>query len=273
MKTLFSLCMLLLAAGAFAQDRIVKKNSDVIECNVTEIGASEIKYHYADKPKLTFGIDKALVKKVEFGTGEVVEIEANTFENSEYYTEQGKHAFKVNFLSPLIGSTELVYEHSVRPGRSWETALGIIGLGNDAADFNPRGLYGKFAWKFMKNPDHYLHRMHYAHILKGAYIAPEIAIRYTKFDEGGYYYTSPGSNGNYYHYSSERAEKFTMALMLKFGKQWVIDNGFLVDVYWGVGYGIGAESDETIPYGFLAAPNDFPIAFTSGIRIGWVFGN
>jgi len=61
------------------------------------------------------------------------------------------------------------YEQNIKPGKSWETALGIIGLGADPQDVNPRGVYGKFAYKFMRNPDFYSTKMHYSHILKGAY--------------------------------------------------------------------------------------------------------
>jgi len=266
MKNLVIFLLLLLSINAISQDKLIKKNSEIINCKVTEIAAGEVKYYYADNPKLIFGIDKALVEKIEFSTGEVIEIENNTFRNPEYYADQGKHALKINFLSPLMGSTEIIYERSIKPSKSWETALGIIGLGNDIQDINPRGVYGKFAYKFMRDPDFYSHRMHYSHILKGAYFAPEIAVRYMSFDNHYYYYYSDNN------YSEDRENLFTLALMLKFGKQWVFDDAFLLDIYAGVGYGFGANDYEGMPYGFIVAPNEFPIAFSSGIRVGWVFG-
>jgi len=164
-----------------------------------------------------------------------------------------------------MGSTEFVYEQNVKPGKSWETALGIIGLGWDPQDNNAGGVYGKFAYKFMKDPDFYMQRMHYAHILKGAYFAPEIAMRYVKYDAYNYYYYD-------YNYSEShvRKEQFGMAVLLKFGKQWIFDDSFLVDLYGGMGYGIGGDSDEALTYGFIVAP-EVPIAFTGGLRIGWVF--
>lgn len=273
MKTLATLCLVLIVSfSAFAQDKIIKKSGDVINCKVTELGAEEVKYYYDGNNKLIFGIDNALVTRVEFGTGEVVDIQSNTFDDPAYYADQSKNALKVNFLSPLFGTTEFVYEKSIKPGRSWETAFGIVGLGNDIDDVDPRGVYGKFAYKFMRNPDFYMHKMHYSHILKGGYITPEIALRYMSYDNYGYnyYYDSSG----YYHTTStsDRNSQVTLAIMLKFGKQWVFDDAFLVDIYWGVGYGIGADDYDGLPYGFIVAPDDFPIALTSGIRIGWVFG-
>ena len=128
MKTLTIVLFLLISFTSFAQDKIIKKNSEVIHCKVTEIGADEIKYYYEDSPKLIFGLDKALVDKIEFATGEVIEVEENTLRNPEYYVNQSKNALKINFLSPLFGTTELVYERSTKPGKSWEVALGLQGL-------------------------------------------------------------------------------------------------------------------------------------------------
>ncbi|WP_340111615.1 hypothetical protein [Maribellus mangrovi] len=286
MKALTFILLFFMALAATAQDKIFKKNAEIIDCKVTEIGADEVKYYYADSPKLIFGIDKALVDRIEFGTGEIIEVVESTFRNPEYYANQSKNALKVNFLSPLFGTTEFVYERSLKPGKSWEMALGIVGLGFDIDDIDPFGLYGKFAWKFMRDPDFYLHRMHYSHILKGAYFAPEIALRFIAYDVYNVTYTGYGNYSPYgysssYYYggygynyetTTERENRTTLALMLKFGKQWVFDDSFLIDTYVGVGYGFGADDYEGLAYGFFVAPDEFPIALTAGLRIGWVFG-
>jgi hypothetical protein len=267
MKILTVLLLALISFSAFAQDKIIKKSGVVIECKVTEIAADEVKYFYSENPKLIFGIDKALVEKIEFSTGETIVIESNSFRDPEYYINQKKHALKINFLSPLMGSTEIVYEQSIKPGKSWETALGIIGLGADPQDYNPSGVFGKFAYKFVRDPDFYMQRMHYSHILKGAYFAPEIALRYMSYDSYEYDYYYGGTDEDTYN----RKEQFAMALLLKFGKQWVFEDAFLVDIYAGVGYGIGGDDYDTLNYGFTIASDEVPIAFTGGIRVGWVF--
>jgi hypothetical protein len=267
MKTVIVLFLLILSLTAISQDKIIKKSGATIECKVTEIDADEVKYHYADNPNLTFGIDKVLVDKVEFSTGEVIVIEGNSFKNAEYYVNQHKHALKINFLSPITGSTEFIYEQSIKPGKSWETALGIIGLGADPQGYNPQGAFGKFAYKFLRSPDFYMHSMHYAHILKGAYFAPELALRYMSYDANNYdyYYSST------YSETSTRKEKFDMAFLLKFGKQWVFDDSFLVDIYAGIGYGIGGDNNDILNYGFIIGSKETPVAYTGGIRVGWVF--
>jgi hypothetical protein len=166
----------------------------------------------------------------------------------------------------LMGSTEFIYEQSIKPGRSWETAIGIIGLGADPQGYNPSGVFGKFAYKFIRDPDYYMQSMHYSHILKGSYIAPEIGLRYMSYDAYIYDYDN-------YSSSESRTERFDVALLLKFGKQWVFDDAFLVDTHLGIGYGFGGdEYEEPLNYGFIVGNGDFPIAFTGGIRVGWVFG-
>jgi hypothetical protein len=61
-------------------------------------------------------------------------------------------------------------------------------LGFDTYDNNPSGAYARIAYKFIKTPDYYMNNMHYSHIIKGAYFAPEFAIRYMEYDSYNYYY-------------------------------------------------------------------------------------
>jgi len=268
MKKLTLFFLLLTSFAAFSQDRVIKNSGDTLNCKVTEIGTDQIKYYYSNNEKLIFGIDKALVKRIEFSTGEVIKIESNSFDNPEYYINQNRNVIKFNFLSPINTNLEFIYERSIKPGRSWETSLGIIGLGWDPNDYNPRGAYGKFAYKFIRKPDYYMQRMHYAHILKGAYIAPELAMRYTSYESYVY------SDYDWQTYVSEkRIDDFSVALTLKFGKQWVFDDGFIVDLFLGIGYGFSSKSGDSydvIPYGFIVA-SEVPLSFTGGLRIGWAF--
>ncbi|MDX9768816.1 MAG: hypothetical protein RBT19_00520 [Tenuifilaceae bacterium] len=270
MKQLIILFLALISLGltVYSQDKVIKKNGEIIECVVTEIGADEIKYHYDDRPKLTFGIDKALVDRIEFATGEVTVIDKDTFLQLEYYANQKQRAIKTGFLTLLNTNLEFTYEQSIKPGRSWETSLGIIGIGFDPGKHNPSGVFGKVAFKMMRTPDYYMHRMHYAHILKGGYIAPEFAFRYAEYD-----YEDWNSYDDNYNYITTRESDLSFVFTLKIGKQWVFDNFFLVDLYAGLGYGYSRNSKEysLINYGFLASGNEFPVAFTSGLKIGILF--
>jgi len=253
-----------------AQDRVIKNIGDTIKCKVTEIGADEIKYFYPDNEKLIFGIDKALVDHIEFGTGEVIKIENETYANPEYYVGQSRNALKLGFLNPMSDNYEIVYERNLKPGRSMEYAVGIIGFAFDPYECDAKGGYLKLSYKFIRKPDFYFQRMHYSHIMKGAYIAPEIAFRYLSYDpiDWDIAWDEGSSNAN-----SGREDDFSFAVNVKFGKQWVIDDGFLVDIYFGVGYGMGTNDNyDVFNYGFVAGDNDVPLSITGGVRLGWVFG-
>lgn len=267
MKNIIVIAFLMFSIAGIAQDKIVKKTGEIIECEVTEVGVEEVKYYYPNKPKVVFGIDKGLISQIKFATGEVIDIYSDNFSNPDFYADQNIHALKVNFLSPLMGSMEFVYEQSIKPGKSWEAALGVVGLGFDPQEYNPAGAYGKFAFKFIRTPDFYVNRMRYAHILKGAYFAPELALRYMKFDGYNYNYSYDYS---YYEQGKMRKEDFSLAIMLKFGKQWVLDDSFIVDLYCGIGYGYTSSEDE-LNYGFVTFDSSTPIAITGGLRIGWAF--
>jgi hypothetical protein len=234
MKKLFFLILFsnLLLINGFAQDRIIKISKDTINCQVKEIGDDEIKYTQKDyRGDLIFGIDKNKVSKIILGDGKELSFKDSMYDPARY-KDQHKNALKVGFLSPLFGATSFSFEHSLKPGSSVEATLGIIGLGSDITDNSPRGAYLKFGYKFIKSPDFYLKGMQYSHILKGAYIRPEVSLLTYNVKSTLLYYSSSS-----YYASNSSTENYTMfALMLNFGKQWVFQDRFLIDWFAGVGY-------------------------------------
>ena len=263
------LCFSVLSAPCFAQDRIIKITNDTIMCQVKEVGDDEVKYTQKDfRGDLIFGIDKNKVSRIIFSDGKEL-----TFKDSMYdpakYEKQHKNALKVGFLSPLFGATSFTFEHSLRPGDSWEVTLGIIGLGSDITNNSPSGAYLKLGYKFIRSPDFYLKGMQYSHILKGSYIRPEISFAsynvkpHLMYD----YIGNPilGSNG-----PTEKNTSF--ALMLNFGKQVVLRDKFLIDWFVGVGYGFGQSyQDESFHFAYIGGDSGSPFAITSGLRIGILF--
>ncbi len=256
---------ILLSVNAFAQDTIVKKNKDVINCKIKEIGLDEIKYSLPEySADISFAVDKDEVDKVIFENGTEMTFE-KAMTNPANYIDNKKNILKIEFMSPLSGNTTFAYERSLRPGRSMEATLGIIGLGIDQNDNNPFGGFGKFGFKFMKDPDFYLRGMKYAHILKGGYIKPEIAFGVFAHDKWIY-----DRDLDYWHGPRERRETvFSGTVQLVLGKQWIIDNAFAVDLYAGTGYGFSDNNSyTTYHYGYLIADDSFPISFSAGIKIG-----
>lgn len=266
--------LLLFSTIIFAQnktaDRLIQRNGNVIVCEIREIGDDEIKYvmeGYRDD--LVFGIDKNKVEKIIFGDGREMNIEDSMYGKGNY-EDQRKNAFKFYFFSPLFGATTLGYEHSLSPGRSLEVALGIIGLGTEDATLKEaKGFHMNIGYKFIKDPDFYLKGMRYAHILKGSYVKPELAL-------SSYSYTDK----DFFYYNEETAIKgdaLMGAFIINIGKQWVYSDRFLVDWFIGAGYGFGDNSDDEYHYGnkyhygFSGGDKDFPLVYKGGFKIGLLF--
>lgn len=269
---LASICLIFFVQDAVSQDYIVKKTHDTIYCKINEIATDDIKYTLPDYPDdVRFSIEKDKLLKAVFLNGKEMEF-VDELTNPENYIGQKRNAIKVDFLSPLTGNTTFAYEHSLKPGRSIEGTLGIIGLGIDPNDYNPRGAFLKFGMKFIKSPDFYLRGMRYAHILKGTYLKPEISLGYYSKDFESYDYSDPYS----YNYGTTRENVLTGAFHLDLGKQWVFDDAFLLDFFFGVGYGFSSYSgdyydDPTYQYGYIIASETVPISFSAGLKIGYLF--
>ena len=257
-----------LTITGFTQDLIIKTTKDTIKCQVKEIGDDEIKYtQKAFRGDLLFGIDKNRVDRIIFNDGKELSIK-NSMNDPAQYQAQHKNALKIGFLSPLFGATSFSFEHSLRPGSSIEGTLGIIGLGTDITDYSSGGLYLKFGYKFIKSPDFYLKGMRYAHILKGAYIRPEISFATYGVKKSRLY----DYNGNLVGSGTSDGSNTMFGLMLNFGKQWVLQDRFLIDWFAGLGYGFGHnETDDSFHFAFLGGVSGSPFAMTSGLRIGVLF--
>lgn len=265
-KLFFTLTFLviLLSQSISAQDIIIKKDNDTIRCKIKEIGLDDIKYTLPEYSQdVTFAVDKDNVSKIIFENGKEMSFQKE-INNPDNYKDNKKNALKINFLSPLYGSTSFSYERSLRPRRSVEGTLGIIGLGTDPNNENPAGAYVKFGYKLIKDPDFYLRGMRYAHILKGAYFKPEIGFAVFARDDYNWNYYSGQSPTN------TRETVISGVLQIVLGKQWIVDNAFLIDFYTGLGYGISTSDNTTFHYAYSIA-NNVPLSFSGGLKIGFLF--
>ena len=264
MKSILFAALIILFASPFilnAQDEIHKKNNEVIICTIREISSQEIKYSLPEyQETVVFSIDRDIVNKVIFSTGQEMEI-VNEMNNPENYVDNRTRAIKIDFISPLTGNITISYEQSIKPGRSWEASVGLIGLGLDPNNNNPLGLFAQFGFKFIKSPDFYFSRMRYAHLLKGGYVKPEVSLGAYSIDRDTYYY------------NQNRETVISGAIMVNFGKQWIFDNVMLFDMYVGVGYGFstGTYSDDLdYNFGYATGPPQFPVALSAGINLGYL---
>ncbi|WP_290710953.1 hypothetical protein, partial [Flavihumibacter sp. CACIAM 22H1] len=184
---LFFACFLC-SIVALAQDKIHKKDGQIIAAKVTEVGVDEIKYLLEGEMNgPVYVIEKIRLIKIVFANGRV-ETYHQKLKDPALYQDQRKNALKLNFLSPLFGHTWLSYERSLAPGRSIDLSLSLIGLGKsisfDDYYYDPvsgnsqryrRGAVGAaigVGYKFIKTPDFLNRDIRYAHILQGSYFKP-----------------------------------------------------------------------------------------------------
>lgn len=270
LKTTALALFLFIGFTGFSQDKIYKKNKDVILCTVTELGDEEVKYTMEDTDNLIYVLSVDKISKIVFASGKEVSF-TDSFNDSESYAGQKKNAFKAGLFSPLVGALNLGYEKSLKPGQSIEGTIGFIGLGTDNAGSNPGGAYLKAGYKFISTPDFKMKGMRYSHILKGAYVRPEISFSFYQDNIESYDFTMNT-------YETTRESIAAGALMINFGKQWVFGDAFLIDLFVGLGYGFdnmkSVTNNEylngpTYHYGF-AVGSEIPIASTVGFKIGFL---
>ena len=266
---------------ASAQDVIHRKNGKTLEVKIVEIGDVDVKYKLFTQPDgPTYVMDATLVKKVVFANGAIHKFEdsTNTIDNAEYYVGQNKTLWKVGFLDFIRGFTSVTYEHSLKPGASYEIRLAAIGLGRDGGfdgdNYNygnnrvktkQRGAFASIGYKFIRRPDIASNRQRFSHLLNGTYIRPELNLGSYGVDRFQY---SGGS------YAAKRVQTTYGSALLSAGKQYVFENKFAVDLSFGVGFGVKGSSGSTVSYEYSSVTQYgntiFPngLSFNLGLSIG-----
>lgn len=282
---LLSFCFALTVS---AQDRIVRNNGETIKCKILEVGSTEIKYIPSDNPTgPVYTIEKEKVARIEFGNGKKEKVNNNSgdWRDPELYSGQLRKAVKVNFLSPLYGYTEFTFEKSTKVGSGHEISLGIIGAGKSESlgvtyygstgqlateKKNQFGAFASYGFKFNKLPDFLFGKTKMSHLMQGTYIKP--ALYLGNYSENVIAYK--GSN----QYVKERRNITFSALQIELGRQWVYGDKFLLDIYYGFGYGVDNKKNAgtTVYDDNLTAFNyansrigqSPSLSFTFGLRVG-----
>jgi hypothetical protein len=292
MRYCYILILSLLAFQANSQDKIYKRGGDIIFARIQEIGVDEVKYKLFDEPNgPSYGIEKDRIVKIIFQNGRT-ETYKSSLKDPNLYKGQSRNALKLNFLSPLFGYTQFSYERSLKPGRSIEFNLGIIGLGkNQVIDYyyyqpgtgssqeykrDAKGATIGIGYKFIKTPDFINRNIRFAHLLQGSYIKPTL---YTGvYDE------------NIIDYKTQIpiAERRTVAygsLMIELGKQWVFSEQLMLDIYFGLGYCVDNIKDAD-NYSYSSISDEYQaqhfntfrlssspgFALNGGLKIGILLG-
>jgi hypothetical protein len=277
----FVVSILLLSTALKAQDKIYRKNGEVLKVKILEVSSTEIKYKiFGDTDGPIYVLEKDRIKKIEYENGRVEKPPVN-LKDPEQYSDQLKKAIKINFLAPLFGYTQISYERSTGVGKSYELTLAIIGAGkNQIIDYydysirsqrkNQFGIAAGAGYKFSKLPDFLFGRTRFTHLMQGAYAKP---IAYL----GNYSENRIAYKGNN-QYVVERQNITFAALEVELGKQWVFGDKFLVDVYGGLGWGLDNKksdgdllfNDNTEAYNYInqrlgRSPG---LSLNAGIKLG-----
>jgi len=282
MKKFFFLFFLtiLLSHFSYSQDKIYRKNGKVVQAKILEVGPDEIKYrefNIPDAPVYILETDR--ISKIVYENGKVEKFTPN-LRDPERYSGQLKKAIKIDFLGPLIGYSQISFEKSTAVGQGYEVTLGIIGAGkNQRVDYyynslqlerrNQFGITSSFGFKFSKLPDFLFGRTRFTHLMQGGYAKPIIYI-------GNYSEDRLVDKGTG-QYVVDRPNITFGALQVELGKQWVFGDKFLIDTYWGFGYGFDNKKsdgyyveDEGAAFNYINARAGRSPGFslTYGIKLG-----
>ena len=289
--TLFLIVLTLIFSSSWSQDKIYRNNGKVVEAKILEIGSGEIKYkefNNPDGPIYILETDK--IKKIVFANGTSQQFNDN-LKDPERYAGQLNKAIKLNFLSPLYGYTEIGFEKSTAVGKGFELSLGIIGLGKSEQleyyttqlETVKRGQAGVFisgGYKFGKLPDFIIFgKTKMTHLMQGTYAKPILYF-------GHYKENQVVEKGNSTYEVGKQNVTFG-ALQIELGHQWVFSDKFLLDLYWGFGYGADnkkdayqydpgtgyyGEYDGTAAFNYANARAGVSPGFslTFGLKVGWL---
>ncbi|MCK6610103.1 MAG: hypothetical protein L6Q78_03600 [Bacteroidia bacterium] len=276
-----------------AQDKMVMRlKGDTLLVKVTEIGTEVIKYKQwpVDSLMPIFTQPRDRVLKIIFTNGQEFKFAESEFDNAENYINQKKFAFKITPFDFLGDQFVVTAEQSLKPGRSREVSLNIIGVGvNTFEEYDKAsGVALGFGYKFINTPDFYLRGMRYSHLLKGAYVKPELMLTYFSVTTTSGYSTYAPS----YTYKTFEAKNsvFGYGLFLNFGKQWVFSDAVCLDLFLAPGIGKknftdntvypagqsgsnygGPLDDESFNLGFYGIDTDGPnFVFNYGLRLGFL---
>jgi hypothetical protein len=230
-QPLLLIALVLIFSSSYSQDKIYRNNGKIVEAKILEIGSDEIRY------KELNNLDGPIYI---FANGTSQQFHDN-LKDPERYAGQLHKAIKLNFLSPLYGYTEIGFEKSTGEGKGYELSLGIIGLGKSETleyystqlETVKRGQAGVViagGYKFGKLPDFIIFgKTKMTHLMQGTYIKPILYF-------GHYKENQVIEKGNSTYEVGKQNVTFG-ALQIELGHQWVFSDKFLLDLYWGFGYG------------------------------------
>ncbi|MBP7245773.1 MAG: hypothetical protein KBA99_10790 [Bacteroidia bacterium] len=283
---ILSVLFILFACQIKAQDTLIYKNNDKRIVKLLELGIDEIKFrNLEDSSDVTRVIEKAEIKEIRLANHEIIRFNEDLMDARLSDDDQKKNqAIKLNFFAPLMNHLSFSYERMIKPWVNVEGELGVIGVGFANNEEDASGFLFRGGLKLIRRPDFQVRGQKLTHVLHGKYFKPEILYnRYSKritYDPG-FFSTAPSY--------TDKLDYSNLSIIMNFGKQYYVKGGFLIDLYFGLGYGAQfvngkqvkdfnssiyqSEEDynDNFPYTHLQGNASFPISFTFGMRFGLAF--
>ncbi len=178
------------------------------------------------------------------------------------YETQKKSIVKMEFFSPLVGHTTFGYEKYIKDWLSWEAKIGFIGLGTDTGSTDQSGLFLRGGPKFKLNPDFITRDLRGSHLLSGKYIRPEIVISVYHEDVIETYFGFRTSTG-----VQTRESVAAFALIINYGRQYVLSDIISMDWHFGIGYGFD-NTNRGYHHSHRIVGDDSPAVFSGGFTVG-----
>lgn len=264
--------------NALAQtpDTLKKCDQSYLLGKVIEINSTQVKYkmhNYLDGPVVI--MRKSEICAIHYANGTVQAMEqvsspshsSNQPFNLDSLPFGGpKHSIKADLIKPIFNCVELVYEHNVKPGITLEGGLGYIGI-NATQDVQFRredeqGMFMRFGVKFHRyNAFNKEQATHYQ-LLEGKYIKPEITVSAYNYRRQDYDWFTGDQT-----LQTHNAE--SVALMLKFGRQYVFAESFTIDLH--IGAGFSYSDDDPLSVRRYSHQSLGGFAWDLGVRTGWAF--
>ena len=291
-KTFFlSILLSLFVTTINAQDMLIKKDGEVIKAKILEVGTTEIKYKLFDSPDgptLTINKREVRTMKIHSENGKndkVMNITDDPMSVGNNAIVDKTSSFKFHFFSPLTHKLAFSYEWMVRPGFNWEAGVGFVGAGvglfDQVVNLHPIGFYLRTGPKFLlgSSSDIEIDGARYAHPLKGRYFKIETILYTLSKTYKQEVYNSVTQNYDVIDVSSSY---WGAALNLIYGRQYIFGNSITVGWYGGLGYGFESKSTtysnntlildyDPIRYSHTFFGKNFPITYTAGFNIGYIF--
>lgn len=271
-KHIVLLAVLGSALQVSAQDMLIFKDKTVEEVRVLEITTDGIKYQEYNAPEnaVIFSVEKDYINKVVFEGGRVMDFSKSLMEDERVYADQKQTAFKIDGAGLSSTFTHISYEQMIDPSRSWEAGLVFIGAGFPTwEDEHPMGAGINLGYKFKRSPNFYMQKMRYSHIMRGAYIKPNIWLSLYNYDFVDYNHPPDPVT---FQYPTTRKSAYSAAMMVDFGNQLIFADQVAVDYAFGIGYGINNREGWAMnQFGIYGGYNDWsgsPLAYSFTLKFG-----